>query len=175
MTTPGDGPDLRALRDVRPPSSLVAAVMTKVERRRSRGFRDWLFRRRFVFSLSPATMAAGALTLVLGAFVARERLGSEAQDLAPPATVADDVVAVRFVLVQPGARRVSLAGDFNAWNPEGTPLAPSADGQTFIATVPVPRGTHEYLFNVDGRWVTDPASGEQRPDGFGGTNSVLRL
>ena len=41
--------------------------------------------------------------------------------------------------------------------------------------VPLPRGAHEYMFLVDGTWVTDPAAPETRPDGFGRTNAILRL
>ena len=82
---------------------------------------------------------------------------------------------VRFVLAARGARSVAVAGDFNAWDPEQTVLVDS-DGQgTFVATVPVRRGQHEYMFLVDGKWMTDPAAAETRPDGFGRANAILRL
>ena len=70
------------------------------------------------------------------------------------------MVQVRFVLVAKGAKKVAIVGDFNGWNAEGTVLE-NADGQgTFVATVPLPRGAHEYMFLVDGQWVTDPAAAE---------------
>jgi hypothetical protein len=37
------------------------------------------------------------------------------------------------------------------------------------------RGAYEYMFLVDGHWMTDPAASETRPDGFGRANGVLRL
>jgi hypothetical protein len=86
------------------------------------------------------------------------------------------LLQVRFVLVAKGARKVGIAGDFNGWNADGTVLE-NVDGQgTFVATVPLVRGAaHEYMFLVDGKWLTDPSAAETRPDGFGQTNAVLRL
>jgi len=50
------------------------------------------------------------------------------------------------------------------------------DGQgNFVGTVSLPPGAHEYMFVVDGKWITDPAASELRPDGFGRTNAILRL
>jgi 1,4-alpha-glucan branching enzyme len=82
---------------------------------------------------------------------------------------------VRFVIEAKGARKVALAGDFNDWSPESTLLeGPDAAGN-FVATVPLAQGDHEYMFVVDGAWVTDPRAAERRPDGFGRQNAVLRL
>jgi hypothetical protein len=51
-----------------------------------------------------------------------------------------------------------------------------ADGQgTFVATVPLRKGSYEYMFLVDGKWMTDPGAAEVRPDGFGRSNAILRL
>jgi 1,4-alpha-glucan branching enzyme len=92
-----------------------------------------------------------------------------------PAAAGGDVVLVRFVLAARGAKSVKVAGDFNAWDPQQTVLV-DADGQgTFVATVPVRRGQHEYMFLVDGQWMTDPTAAEVRPDGFGRANAILRL
>ena len=51
----------------------------------------------------------------------------------------------------------------------------SLGGGSFAANVRLPPGAHEYMFVVDGQWVTDPAATERRPDGFGRDNAVLRL
>jgi 1,4-alpha-glucan branching enzyme len=82
---------------------------------------------------------------------------------------------VRFVLEARGARQVTVAGDFNGWDPARTPLEGPDLGGNFVATVPVTPGEHEYMFVVDGRWVTDPAAAERRADGFGRENALLRL
>jgi 1,4-alpha-glucan branching enzyme len=84
-------------------------------------------------------------------------------------------VMVRFTLVAQGAHQVAVAGDFNGWDPKGTVLV-NQDGQgNFVGTLNLPPGAHEYMFVVDGKWVTDPAASELRPDGFGRTNAILRL
>ena len=86
-----------------------------------------------------------------------------------------DVVLVRFVLAARGAKQVAVAGDFNAWDAGATVLV-DADGQgTFVATVPLRKGAYEYMFLVDGKWMTDPTASETRPDGFGRANAILRL
>jgi hypothetical protein len=84
-------------------------------------------------------------------------------------------VQVRFVLEARGARRVAVAGDFNDWRTDAVILESIGGTGRFAATVALPRGDHEYMFVVDGRWVTDPAAEARRPDGFGRENALLRL
>jgi hypothetical protein len=144
-------PGLSALKQITPPPSLVPAVMQRIAEPRPVSLWGWLMRpRRLELRVSPlgGLMFAGATT---------------------------EVVLVRFVIAAKGARRVQVAGDFNAWNPGETVLV-DADGQgTFVATVPLKRGAYEYMFLVDGKWMTDPSAIETRPDGFGRANAVLRL
>jgi hypothetical protein len=102
--------------------------------------------------------------------------GLVAGSMAPsPSAPAPTPIRVRFHLQARGAHRVSLVGSFNQWSAEGIVLEPVSDGATFAGTVELPPGTHEYMFVVDGRWVTDPAAEERRDDGFGRQNSLLRL
>jgi len=79
---------------------------------------------------------------------------------------------VSLTLVTAGARQVCVAGSFNGWKPEQTPLSPTGDGR-WVGDLTVPPGRHEYLFVVDGRWVTDPNAKETVENPFGGKNSVL--
>jgi serine protease AprX len=83
---------------------------------------------------------------------------------------------VLFSFHDDAAREVGLAGDFNGWNPSGTPLGKGADG-VWRASVPgMPPGRHRYKLVVDGvRWVDDQANGLKEPDEFGGFNSVLNV
>ncbi|MBH0178226.1 MAG: glycoside hydrolase family 13 [Nitrospira sp.] len=82
-------------------------------------------------------------------------------------------VFVRLVLVQPGARSVSVAGDFNGWNPAHTKLD-RADGGVWTVTIPLKPGRYEYMFVVDGKqWIADPLAAEDAGDGFGSHNAVL--
>ena len=175
--------DLRALKNVDPPASLVPAVMRAITEPRTVSFWQWLVRpRRLVLRVTPvgllalAAVAAVAVYAVDATTSRRRALpGSLAEADGSKSTGPAEVVQVRFVLVAKGARKVGIAGDFNGWNAEGTVLE-NVDGQgTFVATVPLGHGAHEYMFLVDGKWMTDPAAGETRPDGFGQTNAVLRL
>lgn len=73
-----------------------------------------------------------------------------------------------------GAERIVLAGDFNGWSRDATPLARGADG-VWRTSLVVPSGVWSYKFIVDGRWLPDPLNRERVDDGHGGENSVLRL
>jgi hypothetical protein len=76
-------------------------------------------------------------------------------------------VFVRLVFVQPGARSVSVAGDFNGWNPTQTKLD-RVDGGVWTVTIPLKPGRYEYMFVVDGKqWIADPLAAEDAGDGFG--------
>ena len=87
----------------------------------------------------------------------------------------DTVVTVRFVLAAPDAHAVSVAGSFNQWDPQATPLVRSGSRGMWTATLELPAGQHQYVFVVDGvRWVPDPAA-PAVDDGFGRRNSVLSL
>lgn len=62
---------------------------------------------------------------------------------------------VNFVCVAPQARRVTLAGDFNDWDPEALPLKRQPDG-SWTAQVTLGHGHHHYRFLVDGKPTLDP-------------------
>jgi 1,4-alpha-glucan branching enzyme len=138
----------------RTPVSMPAVtwrVMTALERRRRR-FVPWL--------LAPALAIAAALVIWL-------RVGMPAP--------APGLVTVRFVLVAPDARQVTLAGTFNQWDPQATPLVRAGATGVWTATLTLPAGQHQYAFVVDGaRWVPDPGA-PAVDDGFGRRNSVLTL
>jgi hypothetical protein len=180
---------LASLRDVTPPPSLVPAVMRRIAEPQPVTFWSWLRKpRRLELRLSPLSfltmgLTAAALvvmvTAVTSGFAGRDRSRFVVQVTAPvassPERPQDAAVVVRFTLVAQGAHKVALAGDFNNWDPSGTLLVPQDGNGTFAATVRLPPGAHEYMFVVDGKWVTDPAAAEKRPDGFGRDNAVLRL
>jgi hypothetical protein len=94
-----------------------------------------------------------------------------------PASTTSDATArtilVRLVVVEPGAKTVSVAGDFNGWSPTRTPLEPSSGG-AWTVTIPLEPGRYEYMFVVNGQnWIVDPFAFEKTRDGFGSENSVL--
>jgi len=172
--------DLGSLRQVTPPPSLVPAVMQKIAEPAPQTFGGWLRKpRRFELRFSPLSLAgllAGASMAVMAVWGMGGRKRDSFVVQVPAITSnAPATVVVRFTLVAQGARQVAVAGDFNDWNPQSTMLV-NQDGQgNFVGTLSLPPGAHEYMFVVDGKWVTDPTASELRPDGFGRTNAILRL
>ncbi len=79
---------------------------------------------------------------------------------------------VSLELVKPGAKHVFVAGSFNGWKPDKTPLTPLGNGH-WVGDLTVKPGRHEYLFVVDGQWLPDPNAKETVQNPFGGRNSVL--
>jgi hypothetical protein len=77
-------------------------------------------------------------------------------------------------LVNPAAKQVCVAGSFNDWQPERTPLKPSGNGR-WSGDLKVAPGRYEYLFVVDGKWLPDPNARESVQNPFGGKNSVLTV
>lgn len=82
--------------------------------------------------------------------------------------------AVKFTVSAPGATYVTVAGNFNGWNPRATEM--TNDSGLWTVTVDMPaRLKYYYKFVIDGFWVADPDNPDTVPDGFGGVNSVLDL
>ncbi len=79
---------------------------------------------------------------------------------------------VRLQHHAPHAQRVCVAGSFNDWQPDATPLRLEADGWWRIELELSP-GAHEYRFVVDGVWCDDPHAARTLPNPFGGCNAVL--
>lgn len=92
--------------------------------------------------------------------------------LATSATSARQTV-IRFALVAPGAKRVSIVGDFNGWDPAATPLVAGQDGTTWLVEMPLSAGRHVYAFMVDGDIVADPSAPRVVDHDFGVQNSVV--
>jgi hypothetical protein len=91
---------------------------------------------------------------------------------APKQASANGTVSLEFV--KPGASSVYVAGTFNSWQPNVTPLKPLSGGR-WIGSLDVKPGKYEYLFVVDGEWLPDPNARETVKNPFGGVNSVLTV
>lgn len=82
---------------------------------------------------------------------------------------------VRLVLVQPDAKSVSVAGDFNGWNPSHMRMERS-DAGVWTTTIRLKPGRYQYMFVIDGKqWLADPLATEDTGDGFGSQNAVLEV
>jgi len=67
-----------------------------------------------------------------------------------------------FFCHAPEAKKVSIVGDFNNWNPNATPMTRQPDG-CWMVSLELRHGYHQYVFLVDGKRVLDPeASGRTR-------------
>ena len=125
--------------------------------------------------LAGTALAAAALLLVAVAVRGRDG-GAPATDSATgePAASAPGVRRVRFTLVAPPTARVSLVGDFNAWNAGATPMRWDAAAGAWAVEVPLPTGRYAYSFVLDGeRWVADPNAPLAPDDGLGAPSSVV--
>jgi hypothetical protein len=171
---------LRALaaldrRDVSLSPDLDARVMAAV-RRRAASPRHRAWRWFTAPSVPPWGLAAAAAAAILAFVLFRPASVAIPEEASLRETAAGpESVYVRFVLSAPRAQQVSLAGTFNRWDPNATPLVRVDEEGTWTVTVPLSAGQHQYAFIVDGqRWVPDPAA-PKVDDGFGRKNSVVSV
>lgn len=88
--------------------------------------------------------------------------------------------AVRLELAAPSATHVMVAGTFNDWNTQATPMARD-DGGRWRVALALPPGRYEYKFLVDGVWCCEVGAdgpcergdGDCVPNPFGTHNRVL--
>ncbi len=81
---------------------------------------------------------------------------------------------VHLEFTHPKAGAVAIAGTFNDWHPEATPMILLGDGRWHKELV-LPPGVYEYRLVVDGEWMADPLGQATSPNPFGGLNSVLKV
>ena len=98
-----------------------------------------------------------------------ERTARKIELIYGPRAVEDGVI---FVLRADGANRVQLAGDFNDWNPDRTPLQ-RIDRGVFQIKVPLRPGRYQYRYVVDGHWRNDPSNHTVEMNPYGELNNVI--
>lgn len=148
----------------------VLPAALRAEKPRARWL-ELLFGWRQVRLSMPAAATAGLVLFGAGAMLGKARAPAPA----PLAQKAEpELVPVRFVFMGGEAKSVAVAGSFNGWSPQATPLHPVGDG-IWEATVPLPRGEHRYIFQVDGAWQADPLANQLVPDGMGNMDAVIQL
>lgn len=81
---------------------------------------------------------------------------------------------VLFELEVENANLVQIAGEFNDWKPE-TMARDRTSPRLWRVIKPLPRGEYRYKFVINGRWMNDPLNPKQKPNPFGGTDSILRI
>ena len=114
--------------------------------------------------LSTAFLSAGVAAVVSASCAATIR----------PAAPVVTPSGVRFVLLQPAARSVALAGTFNQWSASSHPLAREASHGLWTVVVPLSPGEHLFMYVVDGtQWISPPLAEDYVDDGFGARNGVV--
>ncbi len=81
------------------------------------------------------------------------------------------VKKTEFSLLVPQAQRVSIAGDFNQWNPSSHPLQQDTKG-TWKISLGLKPGKYEYRFLLDGEWQNDPNCDSFVENPFGTSNCL---
>ena len=103
------------------------------------------------------------------------------QDSAPPSfqPVSERFPALEeqeiiFTTLAPEAREVNVAGNFNDWRPEATPMKNTGEGK-WVGRSMLRAGQYEYRFIVDGQWREDAQATQRVANPHGGFNSVLMV
>ena len=82
---------------------------------------------------------------------------------------------VMFSTLYPKAQTVQIAGDFNDWKPEQTPMQRASEKGIWKTELPLGKGTYHYRLVVDGQWQQDPYNEHIEPNPFGDYNNVIRV
>ncbi len=133
--------------------------------------------------------ASWALALGLGYFLSQGLLGKTSDNVgleggsqsplsvvSPGEATVAGLKMVRLVYSPPqgNVSSVRVAGSFNNWDPDKTPMR--LENGRWITSLVLPPDNYEYMFVVDeNTWVTDPLALTTRDDGFGSKNAVLEL
>ena len=86
-------------------------------------------------------------------------------------------VSIHFTLDAPDASSVMLVGSFSGWSVNDRFKLRRVGAEGWALSVRLKKDElYSYGFLIDGeRWLADPRAAETIDDGFGGTNSLLRL
>ena len=163
--------DLQA--PVRLDESFERRVMVQVRKlyaeRNPRHGRGWMS---FATTLAhrPAWVAALAASVVAIATIGVLRVHPRGERSA----VLGRPEPVKFVLVAPNARTVSVVGDFNNWGLGDSALVATSNQGVWSVTASVPAGVHRYAFVINGKqWMADPTAPRSSGDDFGMPSSAL--
>jgi hypothetical protein len=155
---------------------IAAAEGHPVRRRRSD---PWRRSRNSILGISLAAGIGGITTLSVVAPDARPAasgLSSVVIGDTVVSTLRDTLRLVRLMFDAPDARRVAVAGDFNRWDADATPLTRDEGSRGWSVTLALRDGEHRYAFVVDGtRWVPDPRAERSAPGEAGRIYSLLNV
>lgn len=78
---------------------------------------------------------------------------------------------VTFRLQSFNSENISLMGSFNGWVPEKLDLYDGIYSKTLLLS----EGSHQYLFQIDGKNILDPNNSDSVSNGMGAYNSLLNI
>jgi len=149
---------LDGLGDVEAPADLTRSILAALP---AQAYGPSPLRRALSWGVAPAFV----VLLIVGGFIVRGKLRLQER-------FAERVVEV--VLTAPQAASVTIAGDFNGWDPRRTQLVRTSHEGLWRARLKLAPGVYQYSFVLDGNaWIDDPLAKTMLADGFGGKNSVI--
>ena len=159
-------------------AELLAAIDHDMPRPRRLMPARWSLRPVAAMAAAVGCMMVGATAaaLLIGRWHGTPRASDVPGDVAStmPSSAHATVSIVRFVLVAPNARRVSVVGDFNRWNPAKAAMVRSSDGELWSVTIPIAPGRHTYAFMIDDSLFTlDPTAPKARDPDLGADGSIV--
>lgn len=180
---------LDARFDERVMASLEPGVIPLPSARRMPVLQPW-YRRTLSVTVTPlrALATAAALTGIVAFSLVRARSTPDTQVarlpdhsliMTPVANTTpapgSDVEQKQFIIMVPGAKTVSLVGDFNDWDATKTPMERVSDDGAWSVTLPLHAGRYEFQYEIDGvRRMTDPSRLQTSSD-FGSPNSIVTI
>lgn len=152
---------MRSLKEIKPltaPESILAEIMEKTEDSQfssSAGLKTSFLS----FLLHPVTVPIVLIFVIVGVLVF----------LSPSHS---GLTKVAFAIDFENAKSVSLAGDFNNWDPSRGNL--ERRGKMWTGSFLVQPGRYQYMLIIDGnQWIPDPNAKEYVNDGYGNKNSLI--
>lgn len=83
-------------------------------------------------------------------------------------------ISHRFVIYEPEAQSVAVAGSFTDWR--AAPMKPAGQSGYWEIILDIPPGEHRFSYILDGsEQMPDPTIPIREPDDFGGVNSILNV
>jgi hypothetical protein len=86
-----------------------------------------------------------------------------------------DQVKVTFILPNnPAQPRISVVGDFNAWDPEATPLVKRSNNTRSASVTLEPSKRYAFrYYAADGSWLNDEAADAYETNEHGSQNCII--
>ncbi|MCS7033154.1 MAG: AAA family ATPase [Phycisphaerae bacterium] len=118
-----------------------------------------------------ATTPAAASTPVTGPAGGSKSTEQKIEEFYGVKQIGSEVV---FSVKNDQARNILIAGDFNNWMPQATPMVMVEPG-TWRMKLPLRPGRYRYRLVIDGRWLTDPNNRYVETNEFGELNNVIEV